>query len=541
MRMKRLLQGVAVTAALAMGLTACGGGDSDTAAAADGDYVVTAHNIEPQNGLIPTNTNEIGGGRVVDLLYTGLYSYAEDGSLQPELAESVVSEDNITWTVKIKPGTTFSNGEEVTAQSFVDAWNYGADSDNAQKSQYFFETIKGYEESDANGADTLSGLTVVDDHTFTVELQGPESDFPMRLGYSAYMPLPTVAFEDMQAFGEAPVTNGPYTLAENGWQHNVQIELVPNEDYEGPREPANGGITFKIYDSFESAYADLQSGNLDVLGEMPPNALQNYQDDFPERNTSRAYAGNATMVIPSYLEEFQGEAGQLRRKAISMAIDRQQIIDQIFFGTKEVATEFTAPVIEGYNAEIPGSEVLEYNPEEAKKLWEQANEISPWPEGKVLKYTSNIDGAGNKEYITAIVNQLSGNLGIEAELDAVTTFKEMRDKVGQDALEGISRAGWKGDYPSLYNFLGPLYATGASSNDGRYSNPEFDAKLQEGLEAGSVEEGAKIFNEAQEILFQDLPVVPLWYQAAQAAWSENVDNVVLGWDGKPLYHQITGK
>ncbi|WP_102159512.1 peptide ABC transporter substrate-binding protein [Zhihengliuella halotolerans] len=534
MRMNRVLKGVAVTSALALALTACGGsGDGGTA-----EGVITAHNTEPENGLIPTSTSEVGGGRVVDLIYSGLYSYAQDGSLQEELAESVESEDNVTWTIKIKEGQTFSDGTPVTAQSFVDAWNFGADSDNAQKASYFFETIKGYKESDEDGADELSGLTVVDENTFTVELIGPESDFPLRLGYSAYKPLPEVAFEDMAAFGEQPVSNGPYTLAEGGWQHNVQMELVVNENYEGPRAPKNDGITFKIYDSYESGYQDLISDNLDVMDQMPPNALETYEDDLEGRAASRAYAGNATMVIPGYLEEFQGEAGQLRRQAISMAIDRQAIIDTIFKGTKEVATEFTAPVLEGFNAEIPGSEVLQYDPEKAKELWDEADAISPWPEDKVLKYTSNTDGAGNREYIEAITNQLRNNLEIEAELDGISTFQEMRQIVSDDNLEGVSRAGWQGDYPSLYNFLGPLYGTGASSNDGRYSSDEFDAKLKEGLQADSVEEGAEIFNEAQEILFEDLPVLPLWYQANQAGWSTHVTNVEQGWDGVPLYYNI---
>ncbi|RZU61940.1 peptide ABC transporter substrate-binding protein [Zhihengliuella halotolerans] len=536
MRMNRVLKGVAVTSALALALTACGGSGDGGGAAADG--VVTAHNTEPENGLIPTSTSEVGGGRVVDLIYAGLYSYAQDGSLQEELAESVESEDNVTWTVKLKEGQTFSDGSPVTASSFVDAWNYGADSDNAQKASYFFNTIKGFKDSDEEGADELSGLTVVDETTFTVELMGPESDFPLRLGYSAYKPLPEVAFEDMAAFGEQPVTNGPYILAEDGWQHNVEMELVPNEDYEGPRAPKNNGITFTIYENYESGYQDLVSGHLDVMDQMPPNALDTYEDDLEGRASSRAYAGNANMVIPGYLKEFEGEPGKLRRQAISMAIDRQAIIDTVFKGTKEVAKEFTAPVLDGYSEDIPGSEVLEYDPKKAKELWDEADAISPWPEGKVLKYTSNVDGAGNREYIEAITNQLRNNLEIEAELDAISTFQEMRQIVSEDGLEGISRAGWQADYPSLYNFLGPLFGTGASSNDGRYSSEEFDAKLQEGLQADSVEEGAQFFNEAQEILFEDLPALPLWYQANQAGWSADVTNVEQGWDGVPLYYNI---
>jgi oligopeptide transport system substrate-binding protein len=108
-------------------------------------------------------------------------------------------------------------------------------------------------------------------------------------------------------------------------------------------------------------------------------------------------------------------------------------------------------------------------------------------------------------------------------------------------MTGAHRTGWQADYPSLYNFLGPLYGTGAGSNDGNYSSKEFDAKLAEGLSATSVEEGNKIFNASQEILFKDLPVIPLWYQAAQGGWSENVDNVMFAWNGVPMYYSITAK
>ena len=505
--------------------------------------VITANSTEPQNGLLPANTNEVGGGRVMDLLFTGLVSYDASGAPVNELAESIETKDAKTYTIKIKSGQKFSNGEPVTAKSFVDAWNFGAAAKNAQLNSYFFESIKGYDKVSAKGAteETMEGLKVVDDNTFTVELVRAESDFPLRLGYTAFYPLPAAAFEDPKAFGENPAGNGPYKLADGGWQHNVKIDLVPNADYSGPRKPVNGGVTFKIYTTFDAAYQDLLGDNLDVLDQIPPSALQNYQKDLGDRWVNQAYAGNATMTIPSYLPEFQGEAGQMRRAAISMAINRQEIIDNIFFGGKQIAKDFTSPVIDGYSDSLPGNEVLAFNAEKAQQLWADAEKISPWPAGKVFTITSNIDGAGNKEYIEAMANQISNTLPIKAELNPIPTFKEMRTLVGEKKLTGASRAGWQADYPSLYNFLGPLYATGAGSNDGDYSNPEFDKMLSEGLSATSVEEGNKIFNKSQEILLKDLPVVPLWYQAVQGGWSTKVADVKFGWNGVPMYYAITGK
>jgi oligopeptide transport system substrate-binding protein len=544
MRFSRTSKALGLAAVVALSLSACGGGTGgDTTATGDTTKVITANGTEPENGLLPADTNEVGGGRVMDLIFSGLVSYDADGKPVNEVADSIESSDSINYTIKLKAGKTFSDGTPVTAKSFVDAWNFGAAAKNAQKNSYFFESIKGYDKVSAEGAtvDTMEGLKVVDDTTFTVELAQAESDFPLRLGYTAFFPLPEKAFADPKAFGQNPIGNGPYTIAADGWKHDVSIELVPNAKYEGPSKAQNGGVTFTLYASFDAAYTDVQSDNLDVLDQVPPSNLKNFATDFEGRNVNQAYAGNATMTLPSYMEEFKGEAGTLRRQAISMSIDRQQIIDKIFFGNKKVATEFTSPVIDGYEAALPGSEVLKFNAEKAKELWAKAEAISPWPAGKTLTISSNIDGAGNKEYITAMANQISTTLGIKAELNPIATFKEMRALVNSKKLTGASRAGWQADYPSLYNFLGPLYGTGAGSNDGDYSSPEFDAKLKAGLAATSVEEGNKIFNESQEILLKDLPVVPLWYQAVQGVWSNNVTNVKFGWNGVPIYSEITAK
>ncbi|MGP9034060.1 MULTISPECIES: peptide ABC transporter substrate-binding protein [Glutamicibacter] len=543
MRYSHASKAVVLSAALALTLSACGGGSTETAGGeGDGSYVVTANTTEPQNGLLPANTNEVGGGRVMDLIFTGLVSYDAKGAPVNELAESIETEDSQNYTIKLKAGQTFSDGSPVTAASFVDAWNFGAAAKNAQLNSYFFESIKGFDEVNKEGSkkDEMEGLKVVDDTTFTVELSQPESDFPLRLGYTAFMPLPEAAFEDPKAFGEKPIGNGPYKLTE--WNHDVNLKLEVNESYEGPREAQNGGIDFKVYQSTDSAYSDLLSNNLDVLDQIPPSSLASYETDLGDRSVNSPYAGNATITIPGYLDHFkQGEEGNLRRAAISRAIDRQLIIDKVYQGGKVKADDFTAPVLEGYSADIPGSEVLDFDAAEAKKLWEQADEISKWDSGDEFSIGYNVDGAGNKEYVEAVVNQLKSNLGINAVAQPFSSFKELREKVTSYKMTGAFRTGWQADYPSLYNFLGPLFGTGAGSNDGKYSSKEFDDKLAEGLSATDPAEGAKIFNEAQEILFKDLPAIPLWYQAVQGGWSENVDNVEFGWNGVPLYQQITGK
>src|SRR5699024_855684 len=118
MQSKRIYQYVAALSVGALALTACGGGGDDGGGTADGEMVINAHGTEPQNPLVPTNTNEVGGGHIIDAIFAGLVSYDTDGSTQMEVAESIESDDNIHWTVKLEDGWTFSDDSPVTANSF---------------------------------------------------------------------------------------------------------------------------------------------------------------------------------------------------------------------------------------------------------------------------------------------------------------------------------------------------------------------------------------------------------------------------------------
>jgi oligopeptide transport system substrate-binding protein len=322
MRFTRTSKALGMVAIAALALTGCGagGGSNEGASDAAGDpaKIITAYSNEPQNPLLPANTNEVYGGRVVELLFEGLTSYSPSGESVNALAESIESPDGQNYTIKVKSGTKFTNGEEVTAKSFVDAWNFAALSTNAQANSSFFESIEGYDavsatkkegetEFPAPTAETLSGLVLKDDSTIEVKLTQPEADWPLRLGYTAFMPLPSEAIADPKAFGENPVGNGPYKMAKEGaWQHDSQIELVKNEDYTGSREAKNGGVTFKFYTDPAPAYTDIQANNLDVTDVLPTNALKTYTTDFPDNHLNKPYAGNSTLNIPGYLPEFQG-------------------------------------------------------------------------------------------------------------------------------------------------------------------------------------------------------------------------------------------
>jgi oligopeptide transport system substrate-binding protein len=536
LKIKRIgVAAIALAAAGALTLSGCtSGAPSSTEGAGSSTAIITTNGSEPQNPLIPTNTNEVGGGKIIDSIFAGLIYYDASGAPINDVAESIETDDAQNYTIKIKPDLTFTNGEPVTANSFVDAWNYGALLSNEQLSSYFFESIEGFSYDEDS---ELTGLEVVDDTTFTVALTQPESDFPLRLGYSAFYPLPESAFEDMAAFGENPVGNGPYMLdGEGAWKHNEKIDLVVNPDYDGGRKPVNGGLSIIFYATQEASYADLQGGNLDVLDQIPAGALSTYEDEFADRSVNQAAAVFQSFTIPARLPHFDGEEGQLRRAAISKAINREEITDVIFSGTRTPAHDFTSPVIDGYSEDIPGSEVLDFDADEAKKLWAEADAIAPWDGTFQIGY--NADG-GHQAWVDAVANQLKNNLGIDASGAPYPTFAEFRTAITDRTIQTAFRTGWQADYPALFNFLGPIYGTDAGSNDGDYSNPEFDALLAEGLAETDLDAANAIFQQAQEILFVDLPATPLWYATVNGAWGESVDNVEYGWNSVPLYDQIT--
>ncbi|OBI35660.1 ABC transporter substrate-binding protein [Mycobacterium sp. E1386] len=538
-RMRALSAGMAAAVLLAAAsLTGCGGGALTPES-------VVVNGGEPPNPLIPTGTNDSLGGRILDRLFAGLVSYDAAGKPSPEVAQSVETTDNINYRIILKPGWKFTDGSPVTAHSFVDAWNYGALSTNAQLQQSFFSPIVGYDDVAGLRAGgkpartTMSGLQVVNDLEFDVRLKAPTVDFTLRLGHNAFYPLPATAFRDMAAFGRNPVGNGPYELA-NGpdgpaWEHNVKIDLKPNPDYHGNRKPHNKGLRFEFYANLDTAYADLLSGNLDVLDTIPSSALTIYQRDLGGNAASGPVAVSQSLDTPLRLPHFGGEEGRLRRLALSAAINRPQICQQIFNGTRSPARDFTASSLPGFDRNIPGNTALDFNPERARQLWAQANAISAWSGRYSIAYNAD---SGHQEWVDAVANSIKNVLGIDAVGAPHPTFAGFRTQITNRTIDTAFRAGWIGDYPSMIEFLAPLYATGAGSNDVGYSNREFDAGLAAAEAAPNLQQADVLVNEAQRILLHDMPAVPLWYYIAVVGWSPQVGSVKLTWNGLPDYENI---
>ena len=182
------------------------------------------------------------------------------------------------------------------------------------------------------------------------------------------------------------------------------------------------------------------------------------------------------------------------RQAISMAIDRDTIIKQIFNGTREPATGWVSPVVDGYKAGQCG-ECCTFDPAKAKAMLAEAGGFK----GDKITLSYNADGA-HKEWTEAVCNSIKQTLGVECQAVGVVDFATMRTKIRRRKMKGMFRTGWVMDYPSIENFLTPIYATGASSNDSDYSNPAFDKLLDEAAAADRPGRANAKYQEAEALL-----------------------------------------
>ncbi|MFF0205759.1 ABC transporter substrate-binding protein [Streptomyces sp. NPDC005017] len=531
----------ACAAAVVLAATACGG-DGDGGGSADSGAVLSASWGDPQNPLEPANTNEVQGGKVLDMIFRSLKRYnPETGAAEDMLAEKIDTTDSQTFTITVKSGWTFSNGEKVTAESFVDAWNYGASLKNNQKNAYFFGYIEGYdkvhpEDGSAQSADTLSGLKVVNPQTFTVKLTQKFSTFPDTLGYPAFAPLPQSFFDDHDAWLSKPVGNGPYAI--DSYQKGSQMSLRKWDDYPGDDKAQNGGVDLKVYTDNNTAYTDLLAGNLDLVDDVPAAQLANVQNDLGDRYLNTPAGIIQTLAFPFYDPKWNTSGSQKVRTGLSMAINRDQITKTIFQNTRTPATDWTSPVLGkdgGFQDGLCG-DACKYNPTEAKKLIQEGGGL---PGGQV-KITYNADTGSHKQWVDAVCNSINNALGNTKACvgNPVGTFADFRSQITDQKMSGPFRAGWQMDYPLIQNFLQPLYYTNASSNDGKWSNKEFDSLVDQANAETDQGKAVQTFQQAEAVVRDNMAAIPLWYQNGSAGFSERLSNVKLNPFSVPVYDEI---
>lgn len=526
---KSIVRVAAPVAAFALVLSACGGDDNDNgngdgngngdapadpgdgtdgptggteepAGEAGGEFSI--YQCEPQN-LLTGDSSEVCGSSVLEQLYSGLTTVDyETSEAAPMVATEWATEDNITWTLTLRDDFTFTDGEAVTAQTFVDTFDFVSDEANALGGAGFYSNFDSWE--------------AIDDTTLEITLTEPFSPLPVVLSYTAFYPLPsgvTSGEIDTDEFQRAPIGNGRYMM-DGEWENNVQIAMVRNEDWPGDDPGLADRIVWRIYDDINVAYNDARAGNLDVTS-VPPEQLTAAEGEFGDRYQQFDSSSFTYMGFPLYQEDFQDPNV---RHALSMAIDRQAIIDAVFNGALTPATGVIPPVLAQYRGDA--CNYCDFDPEEANRLYEEAggpSELTVW-------FNS---GAGHETWTQAVAQQWQQAIpSIENVEFQSLEFAQYLDLLDNDELTGPYRLGWVLSYPSPQYAMEPLYGTDRDSNGFGYSNPDFDNKILEANAALTPEEADALYQEAEDILLEDMPMIPMWYGQQNIVHSENVSGIV---------------
>jgi oligopeptide transport system substrate-binding protein len=523
MRTKTPLRCAAVAATFALLVAACGGGggggseetgsggDSGSASGASAEGGTLTSQLTEPSALAPSqDCYESECSSVLNLLNDPVVSVDLDSGevVYDGLLESVETQDNRVFTLTIKPNRKFHNGEPVNADAFIRAWNYSADPKNEMDTTGFLSKIEGY----GKGSE-LSGLRKIDDLTFEVTLADPFFLFPTTLSYSnAFHPIAQECFDDLKKCNESPIGTGPYQM-DGVWQHSQAITVKRWPQYNGEQTANPDTIEFQMTTDLVAAWRAFQAGQIDIT-ELDPTIYQEAQASEGER-VILSQTGNWSYL--GYPVETAPFDDPNMRRAISMAFDRQLIIDQVLNGILEPAEGIVPPVIPG--SQEDACEYCQYDPQRAKQLFQQAG----GQPGMTVDLWFNA-GSGHDPWVEAIGNQLKQNLGVEFKLQA-REWAQYLEILDAGDFTGPFRLGWLPDYPAAENYLRPIVATGGDSNYTGYSSDEVDNLIAQGDQAETQEEAIEFYQQAENAALEDMPLIPLWVSQAPIVHSTDVDNV----------------
>jgi ABC-type oligopeptide transport system substrate-binding subunit len=528
-------------------MAACGDDDEGsgqatgtTAAPGEGGELIDLGTFSPNapEHIDPGLNSEVDAYQVVNALFDGLteidFSDPDNAEVKPLVAEKFeANADATVWTFTIKKGLTFSNGEAILPSSFVRGWERasGPDLSGEGDYSYLFQAIQGGKEKLDGTAQTLSGVKADDAAmTLQVTLAAPYANFPAVAGFQTFYPVPKETEElDNQADWEKGIMigNGPFKMEKP--RNDQEIVLVRNDrwagDILGNKRAKLDRIVFKISQDVDSAYNSFEAGEGDVAN-IPPGRYAEAMETYG--HTAE------TDMIGSYFFSFDmndpvvgGPNNKLLRQAISQAINREEINDAAYDGIRETATGITPKGIPGFKEGL--CNYCAYDKDAAQKAfddWKAAGNSLTAP----IKIQFNTD-AGQEPVAAIVVDNLKA-IGIDSQgepLDGETYFSKLSDGACQ-----FCRVGWYADYPIYDNFMYDLFhsSTIGGNNLGPYSNPQFDALVDEAKRTQDAAQAAELNHQAEQVLLNDdIGTVPINFYKGDYVYNAEK---VKGFEQNPL-------
>ena len=528
---------VAGVSAAALGLAACGGSKSGSTATSGSTAGSTAGGVNTagftvQYGsnpetLDPALNSAIDGANTIITIFEPLLLINENNEVVGGQAESwETSEDGLTWTFTMRDGLKWSDGTDLNAKDFEYSFKRMVDPNTAAPyAETCLGMIDGFEEAagfpDADGnptaepnPDALNVKASDDGKTLTIVLSYPCSYFDKMAAFATMSPVQQATVEaNGDAWCTSPdtfVSNGPYMITD--WTPSERIVLTKNPNYVGGWDNSkivSDTITLLLLEDSSASYAAYNSGEAVLIKDVPT-------DEIP--SLTKAEDGGdfyVDTILGTYYVSLNLQRDAFKdakvRKALSLAIDRDYVANTIMQGTYSAADSIVGPGIvdeSGYfhdNGNAPYiSADYEANLAEAKKLLEEAG----YPNGEgypTIEYSTN--DAGYHVPLAEYLQQAWGDLGITLTINKMewSSFTPARRAGEYD----VARNGWVMDYNDPSNML-DLFCTSNGNNDGKYSNPDFDAAIDASRVADSAEHFAQL-HKAEDILMEDMGCLPIAY------------------------------
>ncbi|TYR75970.1 peptide ABC transporter substrate-binding protein [Rossellomorea vietnamensis] len=517
---KSLLKGILMLLVTAPFISACSGGE-DAAGSGEVSQEITVNASSEPPSLDPALATDTTSGWIIEHTFEGLYTNDENGEVVPALAEDVeISEDKKTYTFTLRDAK-WSNGDPITANDFEYSWKRTLNPETGSSFAFYLYYLKGAEEynKDDGSAEDV-GVKALDEKTLQVELKSPTGFFEKLLAFWSYYPVNQSVVEENEnwaAEADTLVSNGPYTLTT--WQHDSELVAEKNQEYWNKDDISMEKITWEMISDATTYYQMYKSGELDLINTLPTDVIA--QEEGNEDFKITPYFGTYMFMFNVEKEPF---TNQKVRKAFNMAIDRESITENISQSGETPAHAFVP-----YGVETPDGDFreqkekyFEENVEEAKRLIEEAKQEEGWdelPEVELIYNTSE----NHKKIAEGVQEMLKQNLGIEVTLNN-QEWKTYLDTTDQGNFQ-MARMGWIGIYvdptPILDYYLGD-----SPNNRTNWVNEKYDSLISESKGIQDEAERMKVLHEAESVLMEDLPFMPVYFYSQNYLTSTDYEGVV---------------
>ncbi|WP_101843236.1 peptide ABC transporter substrate-binding protein [Halobacillus sp. Marseille-P3879] len=496
------------------------GGDSEGSGEASGDQEITVTAKSEISSMDPSLITDTVGFQWAGETLEGLYRLDEDGNLSEGIAtDSSVSDDGLTWTFDLREDAEWSNGDPVTADDFVYAWQRAVDPDTGSEyGPYFLGGVIENAQEIADGEAELDelGATAVDEHTLEVQLEKPVPYFESMTVFVTFMPLNQDFVEEHgEDFGteaEYTLANGPFEMT--SWDHEEGWTVEKNDTYWDADTVQLNAVNAQVVKEVSTGVNLYESGDLDQT-ELNAEFVDEYRTTEDFNIAEKPYL---------YFFKFNQEANEALanvdvRKAISYSIDRQALVDTIL-------NDGSVPA-EGYVpsnfVNMPDSDedfrdaqgpLVEYDEEKAKEHWDAALEELGTDEVEIELLG---DDTGTVSNVMAYYKEK-----LESTLDGLTInvmevpFNERVERDQNSEFE-IEAATWGPDYVDPNTYLN-MYLTDGQNNNMNYSSEEYDSLIEQanGEYAQDPDQRFETFLEAERLLLEEDAAVAPMYQDSKA-------------------------